>query len=88
MKTYKFFVDEKVTTWMRTHFEIDANTQDEANTKAIEFIENGDHEQIPWENINDVSPEKISSVENGGQSTVEIFETKSGNVIYTNEQKE
>jgi len=37
MKTFNFYLDTKITTWMRTDFEIEANSLEEAKLKAIEF---------------------------------------------------
>ena len=38
MKTFNFYLDTKVTDWYRTDFEIEANSEEEAKQKAIEFV--------------------------------------------------
>lgn len=35
MKTFNFYQDEKVTIWNRTHFTVEAETQEEANPKSF-----------------------------------------------------
>lgn len=61
MKTYQFFVDQKVQTWMRTEFSIEAATQEEAEEKAREFVRNEEHEAISWQPVSD-STEVIPEV--------------------------
>ena len=34
METFKFYIDQKITTWERTHFNIEANSKKEAVEKA------------------------------------------------------
>ena len=46
MKTFEFFLDQKVTTWMRTDFEVKANNLNEAVKIAKQMYEDGDLEQI------------------------------------------
>ena len=53
MKTYEFFIDQKVMTWMRTEFSITAETEEEAKQKAREFVLNEEHEELPWTAVTD-----------------------------------
>jgi hypothetical protein len=53
MKTYQFFVDQKVQTWMRTEFSIEAATQEEAEEKARDFVRNEEHELLSWQAATD-----------------------------------
>ena len=53
MKTYQFFVDQKVQTWMRTEFSIEAATQEEAEEKARDFVRNEEHELLSWQAVTD-----------------------------------
>ena len=39
MKTYEFFLDQKVSTWMRTEFEVEADNLNEAMKIAKEKLE-------------------------------------------------
>jgi hypothetical protein len=83
MKTFEFFLDEKVTTWYRTPFEIEAKTLKEAKEKAIKFVQNGKTESLGWDHIEDTI-ELMSVEDNGGVQTKELFDPTS-NVIWTNE---
>ena len=72
MKTFEFFLDQKVTTWMRTDFEVKANDLNEAVKIAKEMYERGDLDEISWEEIMDTK-EVLQPSDNGGQSTAEIY---------------
>jgi D-mannonate dehydratase len=72
MKTFEFFLDQKVTTWMRTDFEVKANDLNEAVKIAKQMYEDGDLEQIGWEEIMDTK-EVLQPSDNGGESTAEIY---------------
>jgi D-mannonate dehydratase len=72
MKTFEFFLDQKVTTWMRTEFEVKANDLNEAVKIAKQMYEDGDLEQISWEEIMDTK-EVLQPSDNGGESTAEIY---------------
>jgi hypothetical protein len=82
MGTFNFYLDTKVTTWMRTPIEIEAETLEEAKQMAIEFHKQGNTEHIAWEENPDFQ-ELISVEENNGQPTEEIFDDE-GNVIWNN----
>ena len=71
-KTFDFYLDQKVTTWYRTNFEIKADSEEEAKQKAIEFIKRGDHIDISWEHLDDTI-EELPVAENGGESTMEVY---------------
>jgi hypothetical protein len=72
MKTYDFYLDTKVTTWYRTPFEIEANSEEEAKELAIKFVKEDNHSVIPWEHLDD-SIEAMPIEENDNQSTEELF---------------
>lgn len=72
MKTYEFFLDQKVSTWMRTEFEVEADNLNEAMKIAKEKLERGDLEQIAWEEIDDTK-EVLLPHDNNGQSTADLF---------------
>lgn len=82
--TFSFYLDQKVTTWMRTNFEIDAVDEEDAKLKAIEFSKGNEISELPWDEVMDTK--EIMSVEdNGGEPTEELFkaggELINGNVI-------
>jgi hypothetical protein len=72
MKTFEFFLDQKVTTWMRTDFEVKANNLNDAVKIAKQMYDAGDLEQISWEEIMDTK-EVLQPSDNGGESTAEIY---------------
>lgn len=72
MKTFEFFLDQKVTTWMRTEFEVKANDLNEAVKIAKEMYNRGDLEDIDWQEIMDTK-EVLQPSDNGGESTAEIY---------------
>jgi hypothetical protein len=82
MKTFDFYLDTKVTTWYRTKFEIEAETLEEAEKKAIEFRERGDNTDVPWEQV-DETIEGMTPDENGNQPTEELYNEES-NLIWDN----
>ena len=84
MKTFDFFLDQKVTTWMRTPFSVDAENVEEAKQLAIEKFKSGELDEIEWEEIDGVK-EVLEPSENDGESTAEIFlDVKKKEEIYNN----
>ena len=72
MKTFEFFLDQKVTTWMRTEFEVEANDLNEAVKIAKEKFHRGDIDEIAWHEI-DGTKEVLQPSENDGETTAEIY---------------
>jgi len=83
MGSYSFFLDTKVTTWMRTDFEIEADSLEEAKLKAIEFHKQGNTLDLPWEEVMDTQ-EPLSVDDNGGEPTEEIFCAEDSSGVYNN----
>lgn len=81
MNTYTFYQDQKVTSWERTHFEIKAESYQEAvaiiqswQGKEVGSME--DDKQVfitEFEPLLDTS-EYLSPSENNGQATIEVFD--------------
>ena len=81
-KIFEFYLDQKVTNWMRTNFEIEADTEEEARKMAIKFVEEGKAEEIGWDEVEGViTPMDIN--DNDGLSTEEIY-FEDGSMIYQN----
>ena len=81
MKTFEFFLDQKVTTWMRTEFEVKANDLNEAVKIAKEKFTNGDLEDIDWQEIMDTK-EVLQPSDNGDETTAELYNmAKNGDVL-------
>jgi hypothetical protein len=68
---FYFYIDEKVTTWMRTRFCVEAHTREEAIERAKKSYEKL-CEGEGWEEIPDCT-ERMSLKENEGCSTVEMY---------------
>jgi nicotinate-nucleotide pyrophosphorylase len=82
MENFYFNLDQKVTTWYRTNFEVEAETLEEAKQKAIQLYESGKLDNISWEQIDDTI--EIMTIENNGNcSTAEIY-TDDGAIIFEN----
>jgi hypothetical protein len=85
METFDFYVDQKVTTWYRTHYEIEAENLEEAKKKALEFYEKGNTSDLSWEQY-DGTTELMSVEENDGSSVTEIY-TDLGELVYDDGNK-
>jgi hypothetical protein len=87
-QTYHFHADQKVTTWFRTNFQIEANSIEEANKKAVEAfakIKDGDFGDFGypnWEEVQDVVT-PLDPEDNNWNSTEEIY-TEDGVMIWEN----
>ena len=82
MGTFNFSLQQKVTTWMETEYEIEADNYEEAKKKAIEFHNQGNTSSIGWEETMDAQ-EPMTLEENDNQPTEEIFDDE-GNCIWDN----
>ncbi len=71
---FDYFLDQKVTTWYRTRFTIEATNQEDADAKAKEFIFLGNHSDIPWNEVEGVI-EVMTPEMNGNQPTEELFQS-------------
>ena len=85
MKTFHFYVDQKVTSWYRTDFEIEANNLEEAKKQASQFFEEGNTLDLSWEQC-DETIEPMSVEENGGESVTQIF-TDTSELFYEDGNK-
>lgn len=82
MAQFNFYLDQKVTTWMRTNFSVEGDDIEVARQKAVDFVKSGNTSELPWEEVMDTK-EVMSLDENGGMSTEEIFE-EDGTYVYVN----
>jgi hypothetical protein len=82
MENFNFYLDQKVTTWMRTNFEVEAESFEEAVKKANEMYESGKLNDIGWDEV-DSTKETMDTKENDGYSTEELY-YEDGNLIYQN----
>jgi hypothetical protein len=74
METFKFYIDQKITTWERTHFNIEANSKKEAVEKAKEILkEDNEYPVGNWiETLHEASS-KLEIEQNGDCATRELF---------------
>ena len=82
MEKFNFYLDQKVTTWMRTNFSVEGESREVARQMAVDFVKEGNTSELPWEEIMDTK-EVMSLKENDGMSTEEIFE-EDGTYVYIN----
>lgn len=81
MKKFEFFLDQKVTTWMRTEFEVEADNLNDAAKIAKEMYDRGDVDNIAWQEI-DGTKEVLQPKDNGGETTAELYNMeKNGDVL-------
>ena len=82
MEKFNFYLDQKVTTWMRTNFSVEGESLEIARQNAVDFVKEGNTSELPWDEVMDTK-EVMSVEENGGFSTEEIFE-EDGTYVYVN----
>lgn len=80
MEKFNFHLDQKVTTWMRTEFEIEAESLEKATEIAKIKYESGELYDIRWEEIEGVK-ENIEVGDNGGEPTEELYDENSNLVL-------
>ncbi len=88
MKTFDFFLDQKVTTWMRTDFSVQADNLNDAVKIAKEKLDRGDLDEIGWEEIEDtkevLQPTTASTAEmyymNDKGDVMEVYNNKVDNI--------
>lgn len=86
MKEFDFYIDTKVTTWYRTNFSVEAENEEEAKKKAIEFLDSDERDITPWEQEMETI-EVMDVGDNDGQPTEELYDI-SGNMIWDNVKKD
>lgn len=86
MKEFDFYIDTKVTTWYRTNFSVEAENEEEAKKKAIEFLDSDERDITPWEQEMETI-EVMCPEENDNQSTEELYDIH-GNMIWDNVKKD
>jgi hypothetical protein len=89
MQTFDFYKDEKQTIWVRTKFNIEAESYEQALEKIKEVEENQSESYenvLYWEYLEETL-EEITPEENKGEATIEIHSEDTNKLIYTNETK-
>jgi hypothetical protein len=87
MEQFQFQLDQKVSVWYRTKFNVEGNTLEEAKENLKKLIQDKKLDEvtsgIPWELIDDTT-EILSPSDNGGYSTEDIFCSHDLEVIHEN----
>jgi hypothetical protein len=83
MEKFNFNLDQKVTTWYRTNFEVEAESLEEAKQKAIQLYKQDELDEFGWENIDDTVG-VMTIDDNGGCSTAEIYTENDMEMIFDN----
>jgi hypothetical protein len=83
---YNFYVDQKVTTWMRTEFRVKAESGEESIQTATLLHQEGEIDSLPWEKVYDTD-EPMSLEDNDGFSTIEMYNPE-GKIVYQNGTEE
>lgn len=84
LKKFSYYYDKKVTVWVRNHFSIEAESQEEADEMAIEYMIE------PWEiEIDETdylyeTEEGINPENNDGNSTIELYSKEDHSRLYEN----
>jgi hypothetical protein len=89
MKTFDFYRDEKQTIWIRTRFDIQAESYEEAleKIKEVEVDKSESYENTHYWEFLEETLEEITPEENKGEATLEIHSEDTDELIYTNETK-
>ena len=71
MTQFNFYLDTPIKMWARTHFTVEADTEEQAKEEAVKLYKNGGLDGIGWELLDDTieqqeSPSEIYT-ENGNQ---------------------
>ena len=87
MQDFRFYIDQKITTWQRVRFTIHATTEEEATEKAKEFLKEPDEcpEESQYEIIHEANQD-MSVEENEGNATRELY-NENGQEIANNTEE-
>lgn len=85
MQEFDFYLDRKVTAWMREHHTIKANSLDEAREMMItNFVDNGCSESFTEQEFCYGSEEFMVPDDNGGEPTEQLFDWLTDEVLIEN----
>jgi hypothetical protein len=84
MENFDFYIDRKVSIWVREFHSLEAESLEEAKEKMLEEFDNGygdylcDREEF-WDTYTELTPSQ-----NGGNSTAELYFEKTNQLIKNN----
>ena len=82
MEKFNFYLDQKVTAWFRTDFEVEAETLEDAKKQALRDLKDGKIADLPW-NILDETVGNMTVEDNNSIPTEELYH-ESGEMIWYN----
>ena len=82
MEKFNFYLDQKVTAWFRTDFEVEAETLEDAKKQALRDLKDGKIADLPW-NILDETVNSMTVEDNHRLPTEELYH-ESGQMIWDN----
>lgn len=82
MEKFNFYLDHKVTVWLRTDFEVEAETIEDAKKQALRDLKDGKVADLPW-NILDETVNSMTVEDNHRLPTEELYH-ESGQMIWDN----
>lgn len=86
MQRFEFYIDRKVTDWVREHHFVEAESYDEAVNKIVEDFKNAidDMDSFDWqESLEDVK-QYMEPEDNDGSATAELIDIKTSETIINN----
>jgi hypothetical protein len=85
MKKFDFYLDQKITAWMREYHTIEAETIEEAREKMIQnFIDNGCASSFISQEFCYGTENPMMPDDNGGQPTQQLFDWLTDEVLIEN----
>ena len=85
MSTFDFFIDRKITTWVREFHSVEAESLDEAKAEmAARFHDNMCADTFDTQETIDSTEEYMEPGESGGNPTAELYSEDDGQLVTTN----
>ena len=84
-QTFDFFIDRKVSHWVREFHQLEAESLDEAKAEmAARFHDNLCVDTFDYQEALDETEEYIEPGDNGGEQTAELYSDEDGQLVTTN----
>ena len=85
MSTFDFFIDRKVSHWVREYHQIEAENLDEAKAEmAARFHDSLCVDTFDYQEALDDTEEYLEPGDNGGNPTAELYSDEDGQLVTTN----
>lgn len=85
MQTFDFFIDRKVSHWVREYHQIEAENLDEAKAEmAARFHDSMCVDTFDYQESLDDTEEYLEPGDNGGNPTAELYSDEDGQLVTTN----